>query len=280
MSEPTHDSGRHRRFGTRKFARAAACIAVAGIGLVVGGGSSLASAHSSGKGNAGDVWVDNVGQPPGPGHENDPHLACADINLWGNGLSGSAGTFTVDGWPPSGSQEQVYSASWSYNQTSGGDQVVQVINVGTLIQNAVSAGDAPHNSQGFHFKLQFSLNPQKHKTFWVKCQTPPPAPVLRVCQIAGQSISIGDPFTFNIGSQAVTIAAGAAPNGNCVQAAGPFTVGQQVTITQTGPHGNDVIVDFITVAPSGNLVTQNLSTRTVTVTVSSGVTTVTYQDSD
>src|SRR5947209_8693273 len=78
-----------------------------------GGNSSHASNNSAqgnntsaqgGDNNAGDVWVDNVGQPAGPGHEMDPHLACQDINLWGNGLSDSSGTYTISGWQPSGQQ--------------------------------------------------------------------------------------------------------------------------------------------------------------------------------
>ncbi len=271
----------HRHGGklARTVGYGVSCLAVVAFGLVTGGATSAAASK-----NAGDVWVDNVGQPAGPGHENDPHLACADINLWGNGLAGSSGSFVIDGWPPSGSQELVYPSSlstWTYNQATGGDQVVQVINVNTLIQDAVAAGDVPLSTQGFHFKLQFSLFPQKHKTFWVNnCQTPPPAPTLRVCQIAGQSISVGDKFTFTVGNQALTIAAGAAPNGNCVQATGPFTVGEQVTVTQTGPTTNHTIVDFITVNPVSSLLSDNVTTRTATVMLGSGLTTVTYQDSD
>lgn len=122
--------------------------------------------------NAGDVWIDNVGQPAGPGHEMDPHLACQDINLWGSGLADSSGAYTIDGWPPSGSQEQDYASTWSYDQSTGGSQVLDVISVKTLIENAIANGDAPQNGQGFHFKLEFSQDPQKHKTFWVNCQIP------------------------------------------------------------------------------------------------------------
>jgi uncharacterized repeat protein (TIGR01451 family) len=122
--------------------------------------------------NSGDVWVDNVGQPAGPGHENDPHLACQDINLWGSYLAGSSGTYAIDGYPPSGSQEQDYAASWSYDATQGDPQVVSVIPVQTLIENAIANGDVPQANQGFHFKLDFSLYPQKHKTFWVDCAVP------------------------------------------------------------------------------------------------------------
>src|SRR5579884_4044107 len=93
--------------------------------------------------NSGDVWVDNVGQPSGPGHENDPHLACQDINLWGSGLADSSGSYTIDGWPPSGSGEQVYGPSnWSYDQAAGGSQVLDVISVKQLIDTAIAYGDS------------------------------------------------------------------------------------------------------------------------------------------
>lgn len=119
--------------------------------------------------NPGDVWVDNVGQPSGPGHEMDPHLQCADIQLWGDKLGDASGSYTVDGWPPSGSQEQDYASGWSYETARGGVQPIGVIRVATLLANARADGDAPINKQGFHFKLQFVQDPQKHKTFWVDC---------------------------------------------------------------------------------------------------------------
>jgi hypothetical protein len=151
----------------RGLVAAAACMLALGSG-------SVALAASGGDPNAGDVWTDNVGQPPGPGHEQDPHLACTDINLWGAGLADSGGSFTIDGWPPSGSQEVDYSSSWSYNPATGGDQVVAVISISQLISTARANGDAPKNKNGYHFKLDFSQDPQKHKTFWVNC--PPGSP--------------------------------------------------------------------------------------------------------
>ncbi len=143
------------------------------LGVVVGAlGLALIAptALGSGNPNSGDVWVDNVGQPAGPGHEMDPHLACQNINLWGNGLADSSGTFGIDGWPPSGAQESDYSANWHYS--SSGDQVIAVINVAQLIATAKANGDTPQANQGYHFKLQFSQDPQKHKTFWVDCASP------------------------------------------------------------------------------------------------------------
>jgi hypothetical protein len=119
--------------------------------------------------NAGDVWVDNVGQSAGPGHEMDPHLGCQNINLWGAKLADSSGEYTIDGWPPSGSQLLDYAGSWTYTSTG---VPLDVIDVNTLIAQAVANGDTPQANQGFHFKLQFLQDPQKHKTFWVNCPVP------------------------------------------------------------------------------------------------------------
>jgi hypothetical protein len=147
------------------------------VGLTIPAVANAAKRAKSGN-NAGDVWVDNVGQPPGPGHEMNAHLACADINLWGNGLSGTSGGYTVDGWSPSGSHQQAYASTWSYDTSKGGDQITDVIDVQKLVANATANGDTPKNKQGLHLKLQFVQTPQKYKTFWVNCpaSTPQPPP--------------------------------------------------------------------------------------------------------
>jgi hypothetical protein len=123
--------------------------------------------------NNGDVWVDNVGQPAGPGNEQDPHLACQDINLWGSDLAGVPKTYQIDGWDPSGSEKVDYGPTdWNYDPSKADPQIVDVISVKTLIANALAHGEVAQPQQGFHFKLQFGANPQKHKTFWVKCAAP------------------------------------------------------------------------------------------------------------
>jgi hypothetical protein len=74
-------------------------------------------------------------------------------------------------YPPSGS------ASWRYSAGKQ-PQIISVISVRTLIADAVAHGDTPAR-QGYHFKLQLSQDPQKHKTFWVNCpapSTPGPTP--------------------------------------------------------------------------------------------------------
>ena len=155
-------------------------LAILPAALILAAAAAIAApmvtfAASGGDSNRGDVWLDSVGQPAGPGHEMDPHLACADINLWGANMGDAVGVFTIDGWPPSGHQEQVYPASGSASWHYGGGkqaQVIAVIPVHTLIANAAANGDSPAH-QGYHFKLQLSQDPHKHKTFWVNC--PPPS---------------------------------------------------------------------------------------------------------
>jgi hypothetical protein len=140
--------------------------------LAIGITPAAASAAAGGDNNAGDVWVDTVGAPQGRGHETDPHLPCADINLWGDKLADPTGSYRVIGIPPSGAHGQAYMSTWTYQRASGGNQVIDVIDVERLISAAVANGDRPVNRQGFHFKLALSQDPHKFKTFWVKCAVP------------------------------------------------------------------------------------------------------------
>jgi hypothetical protein len=162
---------------------AAAGVLALGISTAAWGAKGGNSGSSGGSDpNAGDVWVDNVGQLSGPGHEMDPHLLCQDINLWGSGMADSTGTFTISGWPPSGSKEQDYPATgtapWTFSGTS---TPMAVISVTTLIANAQANHDAPVNKQGYHFKLQLTQDPHKYKTFWVNCPKPPSGPTTQPC---------------------------------------------------------------------------------------------------
>jgi hypothetical protein len=202
------------RSGRRRWAAGAAgLLACSGLMVaIVSSPPAIAAGASGGQKNQGDVWLDNVGNPAGPGHSMDPHLSCTDINLWGDGLADTQGTFSVDGWSPSGSgsgdfnqpgyhQDQAWpndsahsslppsgGATWTY--TASGAQVIAVINVQMLVAHAIANGDVAQPQQGFHFKLQFSQGPQKHKTFWVKCTTPTPTP-----DPTGQVKAISTPST-------------------------------------------------------------------------------------
>ncbi len=83
-------------------------------GLLGLGISTAAWASSGGNANAGDVWLDSSATAlADPGHEMDPHLPCQTIYLFGSGLAGPSHSFTIDGWPPSGTQEIDYMGTWS-----------------------------------------------------------------------------------------------------------------------------------------------------------------------
>jgi hypothetical protein len=244
-------------------------IRTAGAALVLAGCLSLSVAtavsarstssnHPAGDANSGDVWLDNVGQPAGPGHEMDPHLACADINLWGAGLADSGGPYTVDGWPPSGGQEVVHSSTWSYDTAAGGTQVISVIPVTTLIREAVANGDAPRNGNGFHFKLDLSQDPQKHKVFWVDCPTPPrvatsaqstPSPTPSPTPAAAAQTSPAA----NAGVHAAAAPSTAAPSPNSTASAPPSgaVLGLQTTAPSPAPRGGVEAA----VSPSGTPLT-------------------------
>lgn len=108
---------------------------------------------------------------------------------------------------------------------------------------------------------------------WVCTITP--VGYLKVCKVAGPGVAVGTSFTFTTGSSKFTVPAGPAPGGTC--AIGPsLPVGTNVTVTEAIPSGD--AVSSITAAPPGQLVSENLAAGTVTVTIGSGVTEVTYTD--
>jgi hypothetical protein len=98
---------------------------------------------------------------------------------------------------------------------------------------------------------------------------------LKVCKVAGPSVTVGTPFTFQAGtSTPFTVLAGPAPDGTC--SIGPtFNVGSTIAVTETVPSG--MIVSGITVTPPPRLAgAPNLAGGTVQVTIGSGVTEVTF----
>lgn len=101
---------------------------------------------------------------------------------------------------------------------------------------------------------------------------------IKVCQVAGDGIPVGTPFTFtnSANSYTVTVPAGPAPGGYCAVLGTDFTGAQQVTVTQQIPAGDKVT--SIKVAPFNRFVSRQGYLGKVTVTVGSGVTEVTFTD--
>ena len=137
---------------------------VFGLGAVLFG----ASAAFAGDPNAGDIWVDTATTQTtgvtaaGPGHENDPHLPCANVGVFAAKMadptSAEQNQFTVYAWPPTGSQNVIYTAGWTYSKGAADPQEIAVIPVSVF-------------GTGGHFKIQVAQDPVKQKVFWIDCDT-------------------------------------------------------------------------------------------------------------
>ena len=137
---------------------------VLGLGAILFG----ASAAFAGDPNAGDIWVDTATTQTtgvtaaGPGHENDPHLPCANVGVFAAKMadptSAEQNQFTVYAWPPTGSQNAIYTAGWAYSKGAPDPQEIAVIPVSVF-------------GTGGHFKIQVAQDPVKQKVFWIDCDT-------------------------------------------------------------------------------------------------------------
>jgi hypothetical protein len=102
---------------------------------------------------------------------------------------------------------------------------------------------------------------------------------LKICKVGLAGVAPGTSFTFTAGNApSFTVAAGNPPGGLC--RLGPsFPQGSTVTVTETVP--SSLHVSGITVAPINRLVgTPNLAAGSVTVTIGSGITELTYTNAE
>ena len=101
---------------------------------------------------------------------------------------------------------------------------------------------------------------------------------VKVCKIAGAGITPGTPFTFHVGGQTITVPAGPAPAGTCIDVKDPsMTPGSNVAVTETIPAG--VAVSGITVNPSTSIVgAPDLAGGSVTVKLEKPITEVDFTD--
>lgn len=176
-----------------------ACAASMLVALASFAGGFTSYTTVAAQGNKGDVWTDTVGSNDGP--EMDPHMPCADFNVWGMKLQNSSGPFTIQGWPPSGggASEIDYSANWTYDLTGADPQVIATVPVDTLLANARASGDTAQPQQGFHFKLDVedprgnSTGDDKYKVFWISCGTTTPTPTSSVSGSSSSSSTGSSP---------------------------------------------------------------------------------------
>lgn len=162
------------------------CAGVPASPSASGGGTPTSSmTTSAGAGlatdNSGDIWIDVAGRNDGP--ETDVHFSCSarQLWIWGMKLAGSTGPVAIQGWPPSGggSSDIDWTSTWHYGTAQGGQQVIAIVDVATLLAGAQANGDSAQAQQGLHFKIDLedprtgaSMGDDKHKTFWIMC--PPP----------------------------------------------------------------------------------------------------------
>jgi hypothetical protein len=98
---------------------------------------------------------------------------------------------------------------------------------------------------------------------------------LKICKVAGDRSLLGQTFTFTANGTNLSVPAGAPPNGTCVLDPVPFRAGTSVTVAEGINQGTQV--SAIAVAPSSRIHgSADLAARTVTVTMGSGETVVTY----
>ena len=109
---------------------------------------------------------------------------------------------------------------------------------------------------------------------------PPPAEPghIRICKIAEGGVAVGTPFTFTLASddesRSLTVAAGATPTGNCVDA-GNFRVGRLVVVSEV-PR-TDVHTVGIFIAPAGaEQGTRDLDRGRATIIAGVGTTTLSF----
>jgi hypothetical protein len=105
---------------------------------------------------------------------------------------------------------------------------------------------------------------------------------VQVCKVAGTGITAGTNFTFTLTAngqpKTVTVAAGAAPAGTCVSG-GDYGVGTMVELRETAQTG--VNTSSIVVSPAGaQQGTSDLPGRLATIVVGSGMTTVTFTNTN
>lgn len=100
-------------------------------------------------------------------------------------------------------------------------------------------------------------------------QPAPSTPVgtIKVCKVAGAGVAIGTNFNFSVAGTAVSVAAGAAPGGNC---ATPLTVPSGTALVTESPSAGTTVSSITTLPFAALLLSSNLTSGTATVTVNTG----------
>jgi hypothetical protein len=192
----------------------------------------------------------------------------------GTGLEGIVFNFAVG--------RQVYSApvgacSASFRVPTGRVTITELARTGSQLVgvSAVPAGrlaqrDLAHRTATVNV-IGGDVSHETVVTFTNQIQ--PGHGFLKICKIAGARIAVGTSFTFSVGGETTSVTAGPAADGGYCVLVDSFPNGQ-LTVTERAASG--VHVASITVEPTQRLVLRDVKTRTATVSIQSGITTVTY----
>lgn len=164
-----------------RAATAATVLSAAGLVAVSAAGGGL-RAHAA-EVIPNDVWVDNVTGHAGPFHDDNRLLTCDPITVTGARFEHTSGTFEINVLKPSVKHaQQVFQASWTFDKSAGGHQLLDTVSAADLVSKALSLGARP-GTDGIHLEFRFLQQPHQHKPFWVSTScavksaavAPPPA---------------------------------------------------------------------------------------------------------
>jgi hypothetical protein len=107
----------------------------------------------------GDIWTQPAGTPEETsGHSQEAHLACGAVDLWGDKLDQTSGTWVLYQIPPPNiGHTQLASGDYTYNP----DSVQKIATIGASVFDTAT---------GSHFKVEVNDGSQKSKTFWLDCK--------------------------------------------------------------------------------------------------------------
>ena len=189
---------------------------------------------------------------------------------------GVTGTFTfkVAGLtvtaPVGGCSSAVVVPSGQNTITEAATTNFQMTGVSTIPSNALVSKDLTKQTATVSVVASNNVSTQTVVTFKNGFKTG----TLKICKVAGSGITQGTSFSFTANGAPVSVQAGPSPGGFCT-VDGTYHVGTHVTIVESIPTGDQV--SAITVNPSNRIVgTANLGTGTVTITIGTGFTDVTY----
>lgn len=168
--------------------RVAAGAVLGGAGFAAASVAGIAGLHLAGQGGgaavrAADdprVWVNDAGSTAGSHHAENRRLDCGNLDVIGDDIEHSGGSWKVSTEDPTGPETTVASGTWAYAPKAEGKQVIATLPGASMVSAAQAAGATAHPEDGFHFSLRVKHADVEHERhFWVAAcpvAAAPPAP--------------------------------------------------------------------------------------------------------